>query len=92
MVESRCGLKCCECDYKEMTGCKGCLTGDPFWGTCRLAACCADKGHAHCGLCAQVPCELFKEFAYDEEQGNNGQRIKNLKEWTNKKFIIEEKR
>lgn len=32
MVESRCGLLCSECSFREATGCKGCANMDkPFW-------------------------------------------------------------
>lgn len=32
MVESRCGLLCSECSFREATGCKGCVNMDkPFW-------------------------------------------------------------
>lgn len=33
MVESRCGLKCSECSYREPFGCGGCVqaNGHPFY-------------------------------------------------------------
>ena len=83
MVQSRCGLKCSECEYASVPGCDGCLNGSPFWGECRIAACCEGKGLEHCGLCGEFPCKKLNEFAYDEEQGDNGQRIENLREWMN---------
>ncbi len=83
MVESRCGLKCSECSYVESHGCKGCLTGGAFYGSCRVSDCCTKKEVNHCGLCKEFPCELLDEFAYDEEQGDNGQRIETMKEWIN---------
>ena len=42
----------------------------PFWGdSCSLKACSEGKGYAHCGQCAEFPCELLKQFAYDEKTG-----------------------
>lgn len=33
MIESRCGIKCGSCAYKEQMGCTGCLhIQKPFWG------------------------------------------------------------
>ena len=33
MVESRCGLTCSGCPYREQMGCKGCVNIEkPFWG------------------------------------------------------------
>ena len=84
MVESRCGLVCSECEYAVKTGCKGCFAGDPFWGVCKVAACCVGKGHEHCGVCGQFPCESLRSFSYDEEQGDNGARIEVLKSWAGK--------
>lgn len=32
MTESRCGLLCSECSFRETSGCKGCVNMDkPFW-------------------------------------------------------------
>ena len=32
MVESRCGLLCSDCSFREAMGCKGCVhMGKPFW-------------------------------------------------------------
>lgn len=82
MVESRCGLLCSECEYVESHGCGKCLAGDPFYGKCPVAACCNEKGHEHCGLCGQFPCELLTSFSYDEKYGDNGARIEVLTSWT----------
>ena len=33
MIESRCGLLCSECNYREQMNCKGCIViHKPFWG------------------------------------------------------------
>jgi len=63
--------------------CPGCLAakGAMFWGSCEIATCCINKGHAHCGKCDVFPCALLTSFAYDPEQGDNGERIRNLESW-----------
>ncbi len=82
MVESRCGILCGSCHYKEQTGCKGCLqVKDPFWGTCPVKACCEERGLQHCGECRDFACDLLKQFAYDKEQGDNGARIEQCRRW-----------
>ena len=83
MIESRCGIKCSECSYKEQVGCKGCLLIEkPFWGdSCPVKSCCESKGKAHCGLCDAFPCDVLKQFSYDEKQGDDGKRIKQCQIW-----------
>jgi general stress protein 26 len=56
-VQSRCGLLCKWCSFKESHGCGGCVEtgGHPFHGECPVAKCCQDKGYAHCGECAELP-------------------------------------
>ncbi len=83
MIESRCGILCGECEYRDSTGCKGCVNIDkPFWGECPVKACCENKGHEHCGECAEFPCKLLESFAYDKEHGDGtGKRIKQCEEW-----------
>lgn len=53
MIESRCGILCSECEYREQTGCKGCTEMEkPFWGEgCPVKACCEEKAHDHCESC-----------------------------------------
>lgn len=64
MIQSRCGILCGECSYREQMGCKGCMEIDnPFWGSCPLKACCEGKGHLHCGECDSFPCDLLNSFA-----------------------------
>ena len=57
-----------------------------FWGECPLATCCVAKGLEHCGKCDEFPCETLHSFAYHEEQGDDGQRIRNLEAWNAKGF------
>jgi hypothetical protein len=86
MIESRCGLLCNECSYKQSHGCGGCIetNGHPFHGECGLAKCCQDKGFTYCGECNSFPCELLNEFSYDKEHGDNGARIEQCKKWVKK--------
>lgn len=83
MVESRCGLLCGACEYREPMHCDGCVQIDkPFWGeSCPVKACCEGKGFDHCGVCGEFPCALLRQFAYDEKQGDNGARIEQCRKW-----------
>lgn len=83
MVESRCGILCSQCEYKETMGCPGCLNiSHPFWGEeCVIKSSCESKGHDHCGQCHSFPCDQLKAFAYDEKQGDNGLRIEQCRKW-----------
>lgn len=84
MIESRCGLKCSECSYREAMNCQGCTqTAKPFWApSCPIKSCCNDQKHEHCGQCAKFSCDLLKQFAFDEKQGDNGERIEQCKRWS----------
>ena len=83
MIESRCGILCSACEYKETMGCKGCTEIEkPFWGeSCPVKACCEEKPHMHCGECASFPCTLAHQFAYDAQQGDNGRRLEQCQKW-----------
>lgn len=82
MVESRCGILCKECEFQEKAGCKGCIHIDkPFWGTCDVKVCCDSNGLEHCGQCTDFPCEVAKNYAYDECQGDDGKRLEQCKKW-----------
>ncbi len=84
-IETRCGLICADCIYRESTGCGGCIVtnGHPFHGECRLAVCCQDRGHLHCGECAEFPCQLLRDFSADAEHGDDlpGARIEQCRIW-----------
>ena len=43
--ESRCGLLCSQCSFRESMGCKGCVQIDkPFWGeSCPVKGCCEGR-------------------------------------------------
>lgn len=82
MIQSRCGILCSECKYSETMKCPGCvLIENPFWGDCSVKSCCEGRMHEHCGQCDSFPCELLHQFAYDDEQGDNGQRIEQCAKW-----------
>ena len=87
VIESRCGLLCSECGYREQMNCKGCVSiTKPFWGdACPVKSCCEEKKQEHCGLCPDFPCDLLKQFAYDKEQGDDGKRIEQCKKWASSK-------
>ena len=83
MIESRCGILCGECGFREQMGCAGFTQiQKPFWGdSCPVKSCCEEKGHTHCGQCGSFPCPLLNQFAYDEKQGDNGKRIDQCRKW-----------
>ena len=82
MVESRCGILCSKCKYREEAGCKGCVNIDkPFWGVCSVKLCCEERALEHCGKCGEFPCDMLNQFAYDKEQGDKGRRIEQCKKW-----------
>lgn len=85
MVDSRCGLHCTGCEYKEACGCNGCIetNGHPFHGECPVAVCCQDKGFLHCGECPDIPCELLTQYSCDTEHGDtpHGARIAQCIKW-----------
>lgn len=83
MIESRCGLLCSECSYQNQVNCKGCANIEkPFWGeVCPVKSCCEGKKQEQCGQCRDFPCELLKQFAFDEKQGDGGKRIEQCRRW-----------
>lgn len=82
-IESRCGILCSECAYREQMNCQGCTQiQKPFWGdSCPLKSCCEEKSQEHCGNCVNFPCDLLNQFAYDEKQGDGGKRIEQCRSW-----------
>lgn len=89
MIESRCGLLCSECSFREEKGCKGCTEMEkPFWRpSCPIKSCCEEKNQQHCGECGDFPCSVLNTFAYDMEQGDNGVRIEQCKKWKGGDFL-----
>jgi general stress protein 26 len=87
-VQSRCGLLCKWCKYKEPMNCPGCiaLNGKASWSdeACDVSKCCIDKGYAHCGECPDVPCEKLRSLSYGDDEHNDkpeGARIEVCKAW-----------
>lgn len=84
-AESRCGLHCIGCEWREPCSCGGCIetNGHPFHGECPVAMCVQSKGLTHCGECARLPCELLKQYSFDPEHGDNpkGMRIFQCRRW-----------
>jgi Uncharacterized protein conserved in bacteria len=81
---SRCGILCGSCGYRKQMGCGGCVhITKPFWGeSCPVKACCEQKHLVHCGQCGEFACDLLKQFAYDEKQGDQGKRITQCRLWS----------
>lgn len=92
-IESRCGIECSKCVFKQDNKCAGCTNiQKPFWGdVCPIKVCCEQKQNVKCcGECSNFPCELLKKFAYDKEQGDNGLRIKTCAKWCHKEINEDE--
>jgi len=85
MIKSRCGIVCDTKLCKETYGfdCAGCANiSKPPWGdSCPVKDCCEGRGHDHCGLCNDFPCDMLNEFAYDKEHGDDGKRIEQCRMW-----------
>ncbi|SHO45524.1 Type 1 glutamine amidotransferase-like domain-containing protein [Anaerocolumna xylanovorans] len=86
MIDSRCGLHCTNCSWKETHGCMGCIEsmGNPFHGECSIAVCCQNKGLMHCGECSNIPCSKLYQYSYlDKEHGDKpqGERVTVCRKW-----------
>ncbi len=85
-VDSRCGLHCTDCLWKESQGCGGCIEtqGHPFHGACPIAACCQSREVTHCGECDSIPCNRLYTYSYlDPEHGDRppGDRVSVCRHW-----------
>lgn len=78
-VISCCGVVCSECQYYP-NECKGCPTikGQVFWleytggKVCEIYECCVQmKKLAHCGKCANLPCDRFDGIDPTKTQEEN---------------------
>ncbi len=78
---SRCGIDCSTCNYRVEHNCNKCheQEGELFWGSCPLARCSIEKNIRDCSLCSAFVCDLLYTMSYDEENGDQGKRIENLK-------------
>ena len=85
MIDTRCGLRCEGCTFKEPYNCGGCIetNGRPFHGECPVAKCCQEKGCLHCGECSEFPCELLTQYSCDPVHGDTpkGARIEQCRRW-----------
>ena len=85
MIDTRCGLICKSCDYREKCNCGGCIAtnGHPFHGTCPVAECCQEKGLVHCGWCDAFPCAQLTAYSCDPVHGDTpkGARIEQCRAW-----------
>ena len=85
MVDSRCGLRCTTCEYREPFACGGCIEtkGHPFHGECPIAVCSQNRGILHCGECLDFPCGLLRQYSCDPEHGDTpkGKRIEQCRIW-----------
>ena len=88
MVESRCGILCSRCSWQKEEKCNGCTRiENPFWGSCPVKRCCEEKKLGHCGECDSFPCVQLQEFAYAEEEGDEGVRLDQCKIWEASRFM-----
>lgn len=90
MVESRCGLLCSECKYREIMKCEGCLKiRKPYWGrSCPIKTCVEGKNLTHCGQCQRFPdCKKLHEFAFDPATGSEGTRFDVLTGWLAEEMV-----
>jgi len=79
-----CGTYCETCDWKEKMNCKGCKAhaGEVFWGKCAMASCAIKRKLNHCGECTELPCDKLESAYNDPEHGDNGERLTNLRMWS----------
>ena len=93
-MKAYCGTYCGVCTFKEAVHCPGCqaCAGRPFWGECSMALCCIDKGLEHCGHCGELPCETLEAAFHNGEHGDDGARLRNLKNWRDGKDVFEKLR
>ena len=48
-----------------------------------------EKGLNHCGECLNMPCQKLRELFDDPEHGDNGARLRNLKNWKSGNYVYE---
>lgn len=94
MCCSKCGMDCGKCSRKEKFGCLGCNNMQSgYWGEkCEIKECCEAKKLEHCGLCSDFPCEMLREISFDEELGDDGERLLNAKKWADESREFSEKK
>lgn len=88
-------MDCSKCSRKEEFGCLGCNEMQSgYWGEkCEIKECCEAKKLEHCGFCPDFPCEMLREISFDEELGDDGERLLNAKKWADEsREALEKKR
>ncbi len=87
MDKSRCGKDCTRCEMKIEDLCAGCfeLEEGNWAGNCEIKTCCEGKELEHCGNCPVFPCDLLRNTAFDPDEGDDGERLVNLKRWSEEK-------
>lgn len=91
MSIAACGLDCDICEHHG-AHCPGCAqaAGKVFWAepsglpACPIYACTAERGHASCAPCKELPCEKWQALrepqVSDEEHAQNlATRLENLR-------------
>lgn len=83
MCCSKCGANCSKCSRRDEFGCLGCNEMQSgYWGEkCEIKECCEARKLEHCGACPDFPCEMLREIAFDDELGDDGERLLNAKRW-----------
>ena len=90
---SACGLQCEKCEQYKVR-CPGCdeIQGKVYWAkfvgaeTCPMYLCCIKlRGHAHCGQCEELPCDLYYDtqdpsYTAEEHAIEIQERVKVLKQ------------
>ncbi len=93
MHKSRCGKDCTRCEMKIDELCAGCfeLEEGNWAGNCEIKVCCEGKELEHCGICPEFPCTLLRNTAFDEDEGDDGERLVTLKRWAEENVTQKEK-
>jgi len=88
IAESRCGILCSKCKFRESENCATCVKMEiPYWGEpCPLKDCCEGRGLEHCGLCPEFPCKMLRDYSFDSRYRDKGRRIEICRAWALKEF------
>jgi hypothetical protein len=88
-IDTRCGLICATCTFREKFNCGGCIStnGHPFHGECAVAICCQDKDFLFCGCarispascCTIIPLTLHMEIAAPGSSSAGGGQSRMIK-------------
>jgi len=96
-LASACGIYCGDCEFhKEI--CPGCpvVAGKVFWteiegvehDSCPIYECCViEKGLEHCGLCPDLPCEVYMDLVDPNDPVADVHKQVNIRELRRRKEI-----